>query len=136
MSDSLDDRLSKQKTAVDAKRQAYLKAMRQRAAKIEADNLAQRIPRAETFFEGLKTEIVRRITDLAARDADMHADDAMAPLQVPAEFDGSKSPDLDVRLPEDTAHATWLTFSKWGSDNGLKIEVTEVRPAHITVSVG
>lgn len=126
MSDSLEDRLSKQKSAGEAKRQAYLVAMQQRAAKIDADNFAKRVPRATEYFIGLRKEIARKIG----------ADEDLAPFLVPPEFDGTKVPERDFRLPDDAAHPVWLEFEKWGKDNGLLILMSSETPATITVTVG
>lgn len=126
MSDSLEDRLSKQKNAGEAKQQAYLAAMQQRAAKIDADNFAKRVPRATEYFIGLRKEIARKIG----------ADEDLAPFAVPPEFDGAKVPERDFRLPDDAAHPVWLEFEKWGKDNGLLILMSSETPATITVTVG
>jgi len=126
VSDSLEDRLSKQKNAGEAKQQAYLAAMQQRAAKIDADNFAKRVPRATEYFVGLRKEIARKIG----------ADEDLAPFTVPPEFDGAKVPERDFRLPEDAAHPVWLEFEKWGKDNGLLILMSAETPATITVTVG
>ncbi len=126
MSDSLEDRLSKQKTAGEAKQQAYLAAMQQRAAKIDADNFAKRVPRAIEYFIGLRKEIARKIG----------ADEDLAPFTVPPEFDGTKVPERDFRLPDDAANPVWLEFEKWGKDNGLLILMATEMPATITVTVG
>ncbi len=124
MQDSLTDRLAKQKTAGDSARQAYVQAMQERNAKIDADNMLNRVPRATKFVAGLRTEIVRKITQMAKqRKKQQMVDNALGPFPVPKEFDGSKGPDRDLRLPEDTAHAIWAEFVKWGADNGLHIEM-------------
>ena len=60
MQDTLTDRLAKQKTAGDSSKQAYVQAMQERNAKIDAENLANRVPRATAFVTGLRTEIVRK----------------------------------------------------------------------------
>lgn len=126
MSDSLEDRLSKQKNAGDAKRQAYLAAMQQRAAKIEADNFAKRVPRATEYFVGLRKEIARKIG----------GDEDLDPFTLPPEFDGTKMAERDLRRDDDAAHPVWLEFKKWGTDNGLLILLSEATPATITVTVG
>lgn len=126
MSDSLEDRLSKQKTAGEAKQQAFLAAMQQRAAKIDADNFAKRVPRAIEYFIGLRKEIARKIG----------ADEDLAPFTVPPEFDGTKVAERDFRLPDDAANPVWLEFEKWGKDNGLLILMATETPATITVTVG
>lgn len=126
MSDSLEDRLSKQKNAGDAKRQAYLVAMQQRAAKTEADNFAKRVPRATEYFVGLRKEIARKIG----------ADEDLEPFALPPEFDGTKVAERDLRRDDDAAHPVWLEFEKWGRDNGLLILISEATPATITVTVG
>ena len=126
MSDSLEDRLTKQKNAGEAKRQAYVAAMQARAAKIDADNFAKRVPRATEFFVGLRKEIARKIG----------ADEDLEPFPIPPEFDGSKVPERDIRMLDDAGHQVWLEFKKWGSDNGLLILISAETPATITVTVG
>ncbi len=126
MSDSLEDRLNKQKTAGDAKRQAYLAAMQARAAKIDAENFAKRVPRVIEYFIGLRKAIARMIG----------ADEDLAPFPVPPEFDGSKVAERDIRVADDSGHPVWLEFEKWGKDNGLLIIMSAETPATITVTVG
>ena len=124
MQDSLTDRLAKQKTAGDSARQAYVEAMQERNAKIDADNLRDRVPRATKFVGGLRSEIVRKIGQMAKqRKKQQMVDDTLGPFPVPREFDGSKGPGRDLRQTEDTAHAVWAEFVKWGADNGLQIEM-------------
>lgn len=136
MQDSLTDRLAKQKTAGDSARQAYVQAMQERNAKIDAENLRNRVPRATQLVTGLRAEIVRRIGQMAKqRKKQQMVDDALGPFPVPKEFDGSKGPDRDLRLPEDTAHEVWAEFVKWGADNGLRIEMFASGPTSTSVRV-
>jgi len=123
MSDSLDDRLTKQKAAGSAKQLAYLQAMRDRVARDDAEKLAQRVPRAEAYFAGMKTTIAKRIGQLASARKGQPGLESLVPFPVLNEFDGSKNPTRDVRLAEDTAHAVWLEFLAWGQKNGLSLEM-------------
>jgi hypothetical protein len=134
--DSLTDRLAKQKTAGDSARQAYVQAMQERNAKIDAENLRNRVPRATAFVTGLRTEIVRKIGQMAKqRKKQQVVDDSLGPFPVPKEFDGSKGTDRDLRQPEDTAHAVWAEFVQWGADNGLRIEMFAASPTATSVRV-
>lgn len=136
MQDSLTDRLAKQKTAGDSSKQAYVQAMQERNAKIDADNLSNRLPRATKFVSGLRSEIVRKIGQMAKqRKKQQMVDDTLGPFPVPKEFDGSKGPERDLRLPEDTAHEVWAVFVKWGADNGLQIEMFASSPTATSVRV-
>ena len=136
MQDSLTDRLTKQKTAGDSARQAYVQAMQERNAKIDAENLRNRVSRATQLVTGLRAEIVRKIGQMAKqRKKQQMVDDALGPFPVPKEFDGSKGPDRDLRQPEDTAHEVWAEFVKWGADNGLRIEMFASGPTSTSVRV-
>ncbi len=136
MQDTLTDRLAKQKTAADNARQAYVQAMQERNAKIDAENLRNRVPRATAFVTGLRNEIVRKISQMAKqRKKQQMVDDALGPFPVPKEFDGTKGADRDLRQPEDTAHAVWAEFVKWGADNGLHIEMFAASPTTTSVRV-
>ena len=139
MQDSLTDRLAKQKTAGDSSRQAYVQAMQERNAKIDAENMANRQPRATAFVTGLRSEIVRKINQMAQqKKKKQQSDDSLGPFPVPKEFDGTKGADRDLRQPEDTAHAVWADFVKWGADNGLRIEMfaATVASSSVRVTVG
>ena len=135
MQDSLTDRLAKQKTAGDSARQAYVQAMQERNAKVDAENMRNRVPRATAFIAGLRTEIVRKISQMAKqrKKQQQMVGDALGPFPVPKEFDGSKGPDRDLRLPEDTAHTVWAEFVQWGADNGLRIEMMTSGPTATSV---
>ena len=136
MQDTLTDRLAKQKTAGDSAKQAYVQKMQERNAKIDADNLANRLPRATAFVDGIRTEIVRKINQMVAKQKKKQAyDDTLGPFPVPKEFDGTKGADRDLRQPEDTAHEVWTDFVKWGADNGLLIEMFASGPATSSVRV-
>ncbi len=123
MSDSLDDRLGKQKAAGSAKQVAYLQAMRDRVAREDAERLANRIPRAEAYFAEMKTAIATRIGQLARAKKGQPGLESLVPFPVSNEFDGTKVEGRDVRLPEDAAHAVWLAFVEWGSTNGLAVDM-------------
>ncbi len=133
MSDSLDDRLGKQKAAGSAKQQAYLQAMRDRIAREEADRLAKRVPRAESYFDEMKIAIAKRIGQLASAKKGQPGLESLVPFPVSSEFDGSKGG--DVRQPEDTANATWLAFVEWGSKNGLAVDMVEIEDQRLGVRV-
>jgi hypothetical protein len=137
VSDSLTDRLDKQKSA-NAAKAAYVEAMKARVARIDAENFANRIPRATEFLDGVKTELVRRITSMTGKKKNKApAVDILAPFPVPKEFDGTKGPDRDIRAESDTAHAVWAGFVKWGSDNGLTlVMITEPAGTVIRLEVG
>ncbi len=123
MSDSLDDRLTKQKAAGSAKQQAYVQAMRDRVAREEAERMANRIPRAEAYFTNMKTAIAVRIGKLAKAKKGQPGLESLVPFPVTPEFDGSKGPERDVRLESDTAHAVWVAFVDWGTQNGLALDM-------------
>lgn len=123
MSDSLDDRLTKQKAAGSAKQQAYLQAMRDRVARDDAEKLAQRVPRAEAYFAEMKTAIAKRIGQLASAKKGQPGLESLVPFPVSNEFDGTKNPERDVRLADDTANACWLEFVAWANKNGLSVEM-------------
>jgi hypothetical protein len=119
----LTDRLDKQKSA-NAAKSAYVEAMKARAARIDAEQFAQRIPRVTTFLDGVRDELVRRITSMAnagKKKSKGPAVDILAPFPVPKEFDGFKGPDRDIRNESDIAHPVWASFVKWGIDNGLTL---------------
>lgn len=126
MSDSLDDRLTKQKAAGSAKQQAYLQAMRDRVARDDAEKLANRVPRAEAYFAEMKITIAKRIGQLASAKKGQPGLESLVPFPVSSEFDGTKHADRDVRLPTDTAHACWLEFVEWGSKNGLSVDMVPI----------
>jgi hypothetical protein len=126
MSDSLDDRLTKQKAAGSAKQQAYVQAMRDRVAREEAQRMANRIPRAEAYFTEMKTAIATRIGKLAKAKKGQPGLESLVPFPVTAEFDGSKGPERDVRLESDTAHGVWLAFVAWGQQNGLALDMVPI----------
>ena len=126
MSDSLDDRLTKQKAAGSAKQQAYVQAMRERVAREEAARMANRIPRAEAYFTEMKTAIAIRIGKLAKAKKGQPGLDSLVPFPVIPEFDGSKGPERDIRLESDTAHGVWLAFVAWGATNGLALDMVPV----------
>lgn len=139
MQDTLTDRLAKQKTAGDSARQAYIQAMQERNAKIDAENLRNRVPRATSFVTGLRTEIVRKISQMAKqRKKQQTIDVALGPFPVSKEFDGTKGPDRDLRQSEDTGHAVWAEFVQWGADNGLNIEMftAESGSTSVRITVG
>ena len=135
MQDTLTDRLAKQKTAGDSSKQAYVQAMQERNAKIDAENLANRVPRATAFVTGLRTEIVRKISQMAKQKKKQISDDALGPFPVPKEFDGTKGAERDLRQPEDTAHTVWADFVQWGADNGLRIEMFAATASTTSVRV-
>ncbi len=123
MSDSLTDRLDKQKSA-NAAKAAYVEAMKARTARIDAEQFAQRIPRVTTFLDGVRNELISRITSMAnagKKKSKAPAVDILAPFPVPKEFDGFKGPDRDIRNESDVAHDVWAGFVKWGTDNGLNL---------------
>jgi hypothetical protein len=126
MSDSLDDRLGKQKAAGSAKQLAYLQAMRDRVAREEAQRVATRIPRAEAYFTEMRTTIAARIGQLARAKKGQPGLESLVPFPVSNEFDGSKGADRDVRNAGDTAHEVWTTFVKWGADNGLALDMVAI----------
>lgn len=126
MSDSLDDRLDKQKAAGSAKQQAYLTAMRDRVAREDARRMAERVPRAEAHFAELKTAIATRIGQLAKAKKGQPGLESLKPFAVSNEFDGSKGDGRDVRLAEDTANGVWLAFVEWGQKNGLAVDMVAV----------
>lgn len=135
MQDTLTDRLAKQKTAGDSSKQAYVQAMQERNAKIDAENLANRVPRATAFVTALRTEIVRKISQMAKQKKKQISDDALGPFPVPKEFDGTKGAERDLRQPEDTAHTVWADFVQWGADNGLRIEMFAATASTTSVRV-
>jgi hypothetical protein len=135
MSDSLDDRLGKQKAAGSAKQQAYLQAMRDRVARMEAERLANRVPRAESYFAEMKTTIATRIGQLARAKKGQPGLESLVPFPVSNEFDGSKGEGRDVRLPDDTAHAVWLEFVAWGEKNGLALDMVAIENGQMGVRV-
>ena len=126
MSDSLDDRLGKQKAAGSAKQQAYLQAMRDRVAREDAERMANRVPRAEAYFTEMKTAIATRIGQLARAKKGQPGLESLVPFPVSNEFDGSKGAGRDVRQPDDTAHAVWLSFVAWGQQNGLAVDMVGI----------
>jgi hypothetical protein len=94
------------------------------------------VPRATAFVTGLRTEIVRKIGQMAKqRKKQQVVDDSLGPFPVRKEFDGSKGADRDLRQPEDTAHAVWAEFVQWGADNGLRIEMFAASPTATSVRV-
>jgi hypothetical protein len=141
VSDSLTDRLDKQKSA-NAAKLAYVEKMKERAARIDAEQFAQRIPRATEFLNGVRDELVRRITSMAAaasakKKSKAPVVDILAPFPVPKEFDGFKGPERDIRNEQDIAHEVWAGFVKWGTDNGLKlVMVTETAGTFIRLDIG
>lgn len=135
MSDSLDDRLEKQKAAGSAKQQAYLTAMRERVARDDAQKMADRIPRAEAHFEALKAAIATRIGKLARAKKGQPGLESLTPFEVSNEFDGTRNPTRDVRLPDDSAHAVWLAFVEWGQKNGLAVDMVAMADGHMGVRV-
>jgi len=126
MSDSLDDRLGKQKASGSAKQQAYVQAMRDRVAREEAQRLANRVPRAEAHFAEMKTTIATRISQLARAKKGQPGLESLVPFPVSNEFDGSKGEALDVRQPTDTAHGVWTEFVEWGAKNGLALDMVAI----------
>lgn len=133
MSDSLDDRLGKQKAAGSAKQAAYLQAMRDRVAREEAQRLANRIPRAETYFNEMKVAIATKIGQLAKAKKGQPGLESLVPFPVSAEFDGSKGG--DIRNEVDTANGVWLAFVEWGTKNGLALDMVPVEDHRLGVRV-
>lgn len=121
MSDSLDDRLEKQKTAGSAKQQAYVQAMKERVAREEAKRLAERVPRATAHFTEMRTAIATRIGQLARAKKGQPGLESLTPFPVSSEFDGGKGGDITAEA--DTAHAVWLEFVDWGHKNGLAVDM-------------
>ena len=135
MSDSLDDRLGKQKAAGSAKQQAYLQAMRDRVAREDAERMAQRIPRAQAYFADMKTAIATRIGQLARAKKGQPGLESLVPFPVLGEFDGTKVAGRDVRLEDDTAHGVWLEFVEWGKTNGLAVDMVAIEDGQFGVRV-
>jgi len=126
MSDSLDDRLGKQKAAGSAKQVAYLQAMRDRVAREDAQRMADRVPRAEAHFTEMKTTIATRIGQLARAKKGQPGLESLVPFPVSSEFDGSKGAERDVREASDSAHGVWTAFVAWGAENGLALDMVAI----------
>ena len=135
MSDSLDDRLTKQKAAGSAKQQAYLQAMRDRVAREDAERMANRIPRAEAYFTEMKTAIATRIGQLARAKKGQPGLESLVPFPVLPEFDGSKGAGRNISEADDTAHAVWTAFVEWGATNGLALDLVAIEDGRFGVRV-
>ena len=135
MSDSLDDRLTKQKAAGSAKQQAYLQAMRDRVAREDAERMANRVPRAEAYFTEMKTAIATRIGQLARAKKGQPGLESLVPFPVSQEFDGTKGVGRNISEPDDTAHAVWTAFVEWGATNGLALDLVAIEDGRFGVRV-
>ena len=133
MSDSLDDRLGKQKAAGSAKQQAYLQAMRDRVAREDAERMAQRVPRAQAYFSEMKTAIATRIGQLARAKKGQPGLESLVPFPVSGEFDGTKVAGRDVRIEHDSAHGVWLEFVEWGEIGVAVVEVDDEPEVNLAV---
>lgn len=135
MSDSLDDRLTKQKSAGSAKQQAYVQAMRDRVAREDAERMSNRIPRAEAYFTEMKAAIATRIGQLARAKKGQPGLESLVPFPLLQEFDGSKGAGRNISQPDDTANAVWTAFVEWGGTNGLALDLVAIEEGRFGVRV-